>query len=229
MFNKSNAAYIGSEAQRILNNPSTRMGRKMRRFLQNSCAEILPGELHLAQCYAALEGYTPEQLQALKAFAEERMTHMDTERAKAPVEAGNLVYDECMGIVTVYYRLKTDLAAAPVRELRALLRFLAVLAVDMSVELGDPNASALANCPDYIYRGLPCSVVEDDELWAVSGQDVRGGSGVLEWCVSERDAADVQAQMNRFPERFLNVSAHKWSALVNAAASPDEAQAAQAA
>lgn len=43
----------------------------------------------------------------------------------------------------------------------------------------------------YNMRGLPCNIVRDEDLWAVTGSFItEGGSGggVLEWCRSEQDA-----------------------------------------
>ena len=60
----------------------------------------------------------------------------------------------------------------------------------------------------YRYRGLPCSIVPDDELWCVAGQDTQGGSGVLEWCRDELDAKNMLEQMLKYPQ-FRNLRAHK--------------------
>lgn len=214
MFTASQAIFVSSQAHRLVTDPSPRMGRKLRRFLAGACAEILPGELHLAQSYANMEGYSPVQLAALNAFAHRLASEHDALRPDVLFDRANVVFDECFGIVTVYYKLKFDIRAASVRQLKEALTFLSHIAGDMSAQLRDPNTTALADCPDYVYRGLPCSVVEEDELWCVSGGDVRThGGGVLEWCVSESDAQDVLAQMKRFPERFINVHAEPWTAV----------------
>lgn len=52
----------------------------------------------------------------------------------------------------------------------------------------------------YRYRNLPCSIADDDQLWAISGVDARGGSGVLEWCYDEGDARALFNQMKRYPQ-----------------------------
>lgn len=62
----------------------------------------------------------------------------------------------------------------------------------------------------YAYRNLPCSVVDDDKLWCVSGglKDGSGG-GVLEWCVDEEDAQDRLALMEASGD-FIRLHAHKY-------------------
>jgi hypothetical protein len=60
----------------------------------------------------------------------------------------------------------------------------------------------------YKYRGLPCNIVPDDQLWAVSGCDGCGG-GVLEWCMDEKDALRMLSKMEPFPQ-FKNLKAHKY-------------------
>lgn len=211
MLTKDNVHFIASDALRVLADPSKRIGRRMRRLLSVCCEDLRPGQPHLVQSYALTEGYTPEQLQALRACAEKAVAADEAKVDTALLDHGFVVFDEAFGIVSVYYKLRIDLETASCRELRGVLSFLHCIAVRMSLDLHKPNETVLAECPDYVYRGLPCSVVDDNELWAVNGQDVRGGSGVLEWCVSEEDAREVVTQMSRFPERFLNVTAEKWS------------------
>lgn len=222
MFTASQAVFTASHAHRLVNDPSPRMGRKIRRFLASVCSEIRPGELHLAQSYACMDGYSPVQLAALSAFAARLAAEDEAIRPADLVEPANLVFDEAFGIVTVYYKLKFDVRTASVRQLKEALTFLSRIAENMSTQLRDPNTTALADCPDYVYRGLPCNVVEEDELWCVSGGDVRtNGGGVLEWCVSESDAQDVLTQMKRFPERFVHVSAESWVSVNRQSASAE--------
>jgi hypothetical protein len=75
----------------------------------------------------------------------------------------------------------------------------------------NPNTSALSSCPDYAYRKSPCNITEDEKLWCIGGEDVRGNAGVLEWCYDKADAQCLLNQMRRFPERFKNISASKWT------------------
>ena len=54
---------------------------------------------------------------------------------------------------------------------------------------------------EYTYRNLPCT----SNPWYVSGLDrVTGAGGILEWCLSEADALNTMAQMNK-DYRFTNL------------------------
>jgi sugar (pentulose or hexulose) kinase len=55
----------------------------------------------------------------------------------------------------------------------------------------------------YNYRGYPCNVLPDEEMWYVAGMDGNGG-GILEWCTSEQDAKDRMRIMKTFPQ-FANL------------------------
>jgi hypothetical protein len=64
----------------------------------------------------------------------------------------------------------------------------------------------------YKLRNLPCNIVDDDHLWAVSGgfDDGRERSGgVLEWCYDEEDANNILSMMQLDP-RYSDLRAHKW-------------------
>lgn len=64
----------------------------------------------------------------------------------------------------------------------------------------------------YRYRGLPCSIRSNDNLWCVSGRDLlNGGSGVLEWCYDEEDAEYRLSTMKRFSNQFADLLAHKFT------------------
>lgn len=52
----------------------------------------------------------------------------------------------------------------------------------------------------YRYRNLPCSCAPADDLWYVEGVDRLGGTGILEWCVSQKDAQHRFEVMTRFPQ-----------------------------
>lgn len=48
----------------------------------------------------------------------------------------------------------------------------------------------------YKYRNFPCTVGRGDYLWCVSGTDNKGGSGILEWCISKEDAEYMKSMMD---------------------------------
>lgn len=55
----------------------------------------------------------------------------------------------------------------------------------------------------YKYRGMPCNTLPD--MWSVYGTDTdpkEGGAGILEWCVSEKDAQRVMRNMLKDTGRF---------------------------
>ncbi len=119
--------------------------------------------------------------------------------------------DSGFGLVTNSYWLQFDYKAASLAQLRSMVEVVLVLADAMSNFAGSPNDTALIDCPLYVYRNLPCSIAPDDQLWAVSGQDVQGSGGVLEWCFDQVDAEQMLDEMKRFPERFKNLSAQPWA------------------
>ena len=55
----------------------------------------------------------------------------------------------------------------------------------------------------YKYRGLPCNVRPDADMWYVAGMDGNGG-GILEWCTDEEDAKERLRIMKAFPQ-FKNL------------------------
>lgn len=58
----------------------------------------------------------------------------------------------------------------------------------------------------YDYRNLPVT----DSGWYVSGVDTRHcGGGVLEWCVSEKDANMMLRIMKQYPQ-FNNLQVENW-------------------
>lgn len=64
----------------------------------------------------------------------------------------------------------------------------------------------------YHYRGFPCSIAPNNELWCVSGHqvDAKGKttiSGVLEWCYDETDA-EIRLYLMRKDPTFRNLKAH---------------------
>jgi hypothetical protein len=62
---------------------------------------------------------------------------------------------------------------------------------------------------EYRFRNLPCNCVPDEKLWAVSGRYKTQG-GILEWCVSEKDALGMLKFMETH-KGFRALRVHKWS------------------
>lgn len=217
---------VAIRAQNLFHAPAGASGRPMRRFLEELCDDIRPGEPHLVLAFAQFNsGYNLEQLLALRGVAQRVLDESGEALADWPVEPGFMVYDEEMGVLSLCFKLKVGLSPAArlemgsVADFRGLLRVVLWL-LDKAEDLLQPGWQAgLAECPDYLYRGLPCSVVSHDRLWVVSGSDSRGGSGVLEWCVSEEDANEVLAQMRKQPNRFTSLSADAWQSLTELAES----------
>ena len=205
MLNRHSVFETSREANRLLRLDGA-VGRKLRRFVGRYTA----GDF-VCQSFAFDEGHTPEQLAALEAYAktidEEMQEHLPTGVAK---RQGTLV-DRDFGLVSNNYQLMVHPDKATVKQLRAMVAMLAVLSESLHDFAAAPNRTALHACPEYVYRGRPCSIVPDDELWCIVGQDVAGCSGVLEWCYDETDAQELLAQMNRYPSRFKGVHAKRWA------------------
>lgn len=65
----------------------------------------------------------------------------------------------------------------------------------------------------YRYRNLPCSLRGGlhgkltHATHSIGGRDLEtGAGGVLEWCYSQEDAAEMLREMQGHTERFMNLS-----------------------
>ncbi len=213
MLTRDTVFEISREGYRLLDLKVTAVGRKLRRFLERVSVDGI-----VMQSFAFNEGHTPRQLETLRVYAQYIAHQASAYLPAGAVEHQGVVFDDGFALVANHYKLRHDIATASVAELRKLTAAVVVLAECMHEFAANANRAALSECPDYVYRNLPCNIVTDDQLWAVSGQDVRGGSGVLEWCYDEADARDILEAMNRFPERFLGIEACKWSEVVESEA-----------
>jgi hypothetical protein len=117
------------------------------------------------------------------------------------------VYEPLSALVKNSYRLAHPSKEATVTQLRHLVSMIVDLCRDMLPFAENPNATAFQACPDYVYRGLPCSC--SSTLWEIGGLDKAGGGGVLEWCVDSDDAQQRLAMMSQYP-RFEHLSAKPW-------------------
>lgn len=206
---------IAREAAQLLDSKRTAIGRAMRRFLQRWTENG-----SVCQVLADGRGHTPEQLGALSNYA----TYLaDKAQLSLPVGVAvfeSVAFDARRGYVAARYYLGYDVHMASVRQLRAMVQVVQHLAELMSEFALNVNAEALRDCPEYKYRNFPYDIVSDASLWCVSGHDVMGGSGVLEWCTQESDAHYIREKMERFPGRFTELKAEKWSQVQMCAAVP---------
>jgi hypothetical protein len=202
MLNRDNVFAVSHQAYRLWRLPKGAIGRTLRRFLR----EIAEGGM-LLQSFAYEQGYSPVQLAALEAYARRCDDALQEYLPQGVVVRGGTYRDEPYGIVATHYRFIHDIATASVAQLRDMVKVVAVLAESMQDFAISVNV-ALADCPTYVYRGLPCSIAPDEQLWTVGGQDRMDNSGgVLEWCYDMQDAMAVLEAMARHPGRFTNLGA----------------------
>lgn len=197
--------------------PKGAIGRSLRRLLLEVSDDLGAGNHHLVLAFAQYnDGYTPEQLRAMHEVAQAVLAESKTAFEGLPLEPGFIVFDEEMSVLAVYFKLtvgldkSSRLEPGTVSQLREVLTAVRWLLDKAGDHLKPGYQTGLLDCPDYVYRGYPCSVVSDEKLWAVSGLDTRGGSGVLEWCVDEEDAKYIVSLMKRQPNRFVDLSAAPW-------------------
>jgi hypothetical protein len=194
---------IGAEANQLLKNTDGNNGRVLRRFLGRQCQHN-----KIYQTIASTKGLWPRQIKAIIEAAEHQAMVLEY----IGVVRGPVTLDKVTGDVTVTFDVPHQIETASVREMRTVVQ--AIETICRYAEMfrdRNLNKSILnsAKCPDYEYRGYPCSVVEDP--WYVGGEDVRGGSGILEWCTSEQDALDRLALMKKH-KRFVALRIESWAA-----------------
>jgi hypothetical protein len=203
MLNRETATGLSLTAHQLIRSPKFQNSRTLRRFLGNS----LDSGLAL-QCFAFEEGYSAEQLEAIRAYAEEKARQLQKE-----IEALGFFFigtqvDDGFGLVQNAYQLPFKVQTASLKQLQAAVNLVALLAVGLEPFARNPAHEA--GFDDYRYRNLPCSIESEGNLWVVGGHDKRtGGSGVLEWCYDEQDAQFILQQMSRFPERFIGIKAER--------------------
>lgn len=61
----------------------------------------------------------------------------------------------------------------------------------------------------YKFRNLPCNIVDNADLWCVSGSFQGMGAGVLEWCYDSRDALAILREMRK-DRRASGLSIHPY-------------------
>lgn len=201
-IHRENVAYV-SEALRKALHKGHGHTRALRRILSSVMGTPTALWVSFAEQH---QGFTPEQLRAIRRYAKTVMAEYGT-----PPE-GLFAEAKCMttiwpGDIEYLFVLPVELEALSSAALRDVGHFLLQLTQALLPFAGSLNATALRDCQEYLYRGLPCSIAPDEKLWTIAGSDVRGGSGILEWCYDQEDAEAVLGQMKRFPERFKNLGA----------------------
>lgn len=203
---------IIKEGARLSHNKQEKSGRVMRRYLDR----VLMNGM-LLQHFALNQHYTGEQLAAIATYAKktgEAFQAMQSADVREAAKMGNYVdtfVDPDAGVVANRYRLAYAVSDATVKQLRDMVSYVVEVCYNLRSFAEDPNAEALQDCPDYVYRGLPCSCSKSP--WMVSGVDTAGGSGVLEWCVDQADAEQRLAFMSKHSNRFRHIKAESWASL----------------
>lgn len=211
MLNRTNYLYVHSRINQLQHSTKLRNSRSLRRFLSD-ILEIDPvskAKSDVFVCFAYDEGFSKEQLSSIANHAREK-ANWAMEIAKmtnSPVEFKAIVEDDCFGLVSAHFQLPWIPATATLKQLQQMLGMVYLLSTALADFRRSPNQSALIDCPEYEYRGLPCSIVPDEYLWTVNGIDCRGGAGVLEWCFDQADAEHRLELMQKDASRFTQLSA----------------------
>lgn len=62
----------------------------------------------------------------------------------------------------------------------------------------------------YTYRGMPCRVAGQHATHYIAGKDsIANGGGILEWCYSAEDAAEMLEEMRQF-RQFTGLRMAEW-------------------
>ncbi|WP_150126565.1 hypothetical protein [Burkholderia cenocepacia] len=209
MLDSQNVFEVSRAGYALMGSRKWEQSRALRRFLSGFVLPVLAlgGKALLQQSFAHEAGYSSEQLDALERYAAAREENQREYLPEGAVRFLKVVRDNDYGSIFNSYELAWDPATASLKQLQLLVKVVIVLADSLHEFAAFPNENALRSCPEYRYRGYGISVAKDEHLWCVCGQDVRGGSGVLEWCDGEDDANEMLAKMNSFPERFIGLTA----------------------
>lgn len=228
MLNRHNVFHVSSQGYSLIRGKKWNTSRALRRFLTDVLmAPIVktgPAAYWLLfQELANHEGFSEAQLNALETFAariaEEQQGYLDKVRADANLP-GQLLLETVKLMNTenhdesVYntYRVMVNPETASLKELQTLVKAVVVLSDFLHQVVGRGlNEIVLRDFPMYEYRGLPCSIAPDEELWCISGADKLDNSGgILEWCYGEGDAKEVLQKMSQYPDRFSDLKAQSW-------------------
>lgn len=189
---------ISRESYRLLELGENVKGRTLRRFVSRVCSKGF-----ISQVFAYEGGFSADQLNAIEAYARD-VAAKSICFIPADVAVHSSTFQEpSFGMVQNVFTVHADVGTASVRELAAIVRAIAVLSDTMHEYRADINKAALRRFPDYRYRNKPSTLSEAP--WCVSGSDIRGGSGVLEWCYDREDAHERFVEMQQHG-RFRDLS-----------------------
>ncbi|MCC5610983.1 hypothetical protein LC612_30600 [Nostoc sp. CHAB 5834] len=211
MLNRKNYRSVQIRIQQLEQSSKLKNSRTLRRFFSDLLMvdPVSKTKADLFLCFAQDEGFSQEQLAKIASHAQEKAKWvMDiVKMTNSPLEFKAIVEDDCYGLVSAYFQLPWIPATATLKQLQTMLGMVYLVNTALADFHRSPNHSALNDCPEYEYRNLPCSIVPDEYLWTVSGNDCRGGSGVLEWCYDKDDAEHRLELMQQEPTRFTQLSA----------------------
>lgn len=211
MLNRENVASVIHQGAQLVNGKKWNQSRVLRRFLA-SVVEAKPhAEPFVTLHWSNDEGHTREQLDALELYAEGRtQQHREYLSRNGAGHCFGVSRDDMYGQVYGSVRLRWLPETATLAQLQQMVGVVVMLAESMKDFAGSANETALRECPEYQYRGAPCSIAPDEDLWCIAGHDKRGGSGILEWCHGEEDAQMLFRKMSRFPLRFPGLVAEPY-------------------
>jgi hypothetical protein len=203
MLNRENALDIFRQGDQLVDGKKWQQSRTLRRFLAAIVEAKQHGEPFVTMSWSNDEGHNTEQLDVIENHAE-----MCANRYREYLSRNWAAHcfgvsrDDMYGTVCVPVRLNWMPETATLAQLQQMVRVVVMLADSMREFAENVNETVLKDCPEYRYRGLPCSIAPDEDLWCIAGHDKKGGSGILEWCHGEDDAQVLYQKMSRFPLRF---------------------------
>ena len=215
MLTRENAVEVVADAKGLVDiSKSTPVAyrrtrsRSLRRFLSRLIEVQNDGAELVVMSWSRNEGHSPDQLDALEQYVGPLTSWLATHSKVAPLlQLQAITRNDTESTYCVTFALKSPMELASLSQLQQLVLAFRVLAESMLDFARDANATVFTSCPEYRYRGLPCSIAPDENLWYVGGQDKRGGGGILEWCYDEDDANAMLREMQKHATRFVGLTA----------------------
>jgi hypothetical protein len=213
MLNRENVLYIFRQGNQLVDGKKWQNSRSLRRFLASVVEAKQHVEPFVTISWSNDEGHNAEQLDAFENYAEVcAQRHREYLSRNWAAHCFGVSRDDMYGKVYSTVQLNWKLETASLTQLQQMVRVVVLLAESMRKFAENANETALEDCPEYAYRGLPCSIAPDEDLWCIAGHDKMGGSGILEWCYGEEDAKMLFSQMCRYPLRFPGLVAQQYRA-----------------
>jgi hypothetical protein len=211
MLNRENALYIFRQGDQLVDGKKWQNSRSLRRFLASVVEAKQHVEPFVTISWSNDEGHNAEQLDALENYAEVcAQRHREYLSHNWAAHCFGVSRDDMYGKVYSSVQMNWKPETASLAQLQQMVRVVVMLADSMREFAENANETVLKDCPEYAYRGLPCSIALDEDLWCIAGHDKQGGSGVLEWCYGEEDAQMLLRKMNCFPRRFPRLVAEPY-------------------